>query len=128
MRFLGDRADVPALLPGMDIFALSSRTEGYSIALLEACATGLAVVATDVGGNGEIIRDRVTGLLVDQGNLAAFSDALGRLAESESLRAQYGKDARDWATANASLETMAARYERMYSDCGAPTQLASRHN
>ena len=41
VRFLGDRPDVPALLPGMDIFALSSRTEGYSIALLEACAAGL---------------------------------------------------------------------------------------
>ena len=58
VRLLGDRSDVPALLPAIDIFALSSRTEGYSIALLEACAAGIAIVATDVGGNGEIVRDR----------------------------------------------------------------------
>jgi glycosyltransferase involved in cell wall biosynthesis len=119
VRFLGDRPDVALLLPGMDIFALSSRTEGYSIALLEACAAGIAIVATDVGGNREIIQDQVTGLLVEHGNPASFANALARLAESTALRAQFGTRARAWATANASLETMAERYERLYSDCGA---------
>ena len=122
VRLLGDRQDVPALLPGMDIFALSSRTEGHSIALLEACAAGIAIVATDVGGNGEIIKDRVTGLLVEQGNLAIFAAALRQLSESGSLRAQYGRNAREWAAANASLEVMAAGYDRMYSECGAATR------
>jgi glycosyltransferase involved in cell wall biosynthesis len=135
VRLIGDRPDVALLLPGLDVFALSSRTEGYSIALLEACAAGLAVVATDVGGNGEIIEDGMTGLLVEQGNLTSFSDALGRLGASRALRTQLGSRAREWAAANASLEVMAARYERLYADCGAasgaprePTRLASGLN
>lgn len=119
VRLVGDRPDVPLLLPGLDVFALSSRTEGYSVALLEACAAGLAVIATNVGGNGEIIEDGVTGLLVEQGNLTSFSGALGRLSASRSLRARLGSRARDWAASNASLEAMAERYERLYSDCGA---------
>jgi len=119
VRLVGDRPDIPLLLPGLDVFALSSRTEGYSVALLEACAAGLPVVATNVGGNGEIIEDGVTGLLVEQGNLTSFSGALERLSASGALRARLGSRARDWAAANASLEAMAARYERLYSDCGA---------
>lgn len=124
VRFLGDRPDVALLLPGMDIFALSSRTEGYSVALLEACAAGIAIVATDVGGNREIIQDQVTGLLVEHGNPASLENALARLAESTSLRAQFGNRARAWAAANASLETMAERYERLYLDCGAASDSA----
>ena len=50
--FLGDRSDIPELLPGLDLFVMSSVTEGYSIALL-ACASGLPIVATKVGGNAE---------------------------------------------------------------------------
>lgn len=119
VKLIGDRHDVPLLLPGLDVFALSSRTEGHSVAVLEACAAGNAIVATDVGGNREIVEDGVTGLLVEQGNLASFSGALRRLAESSVLREQLGSRARDWAAANASLEAMVARYGRLYSDCGA---------
>ena len=119
VRFLGDRPDVPLLLPAIDIFAVSSRTEGYSIAMLEACAAGLAVVATDVGGNREIVENGVTGLIIEQGNLASFSDALLQLALSSAQRAKLGSSAQEWATANASLELMAARYERLYLECGA---------
>lgn len=119
VKFLGDRPDVVQLLPALDIFALSSRTEGYSVALLEACAAGIAIVATDVGGNREIVQDQVTGLLVGHGSPAAFSDALERLAQSRTLRERLGNAARAWATANASLESMAERYERLYAECGA---------
>ncbi|HNR92762.1 MAG TPA: glycosyltransferase, partial [Dokdonella sp.] len=64
---LGDRSDVDVLLRGLDVFVLPSMTEGYSIALLEACASALPIVATMVGGNGEIVRDGVNGLLVPPG-------------------------------------------------------------
>ncbi len=121
VKFLGDRADVAYLLPGMDIFVLSSRTEGYSVALLEACAAGMAIVATDVGGNREIVQNQVTGLLVEHGNLASFSNALLRLAQSGVLREQLGSAAQTWAAANASLESMADRYESLYAECRATT-------
>ena len=61
VSWLLDRGDVEHLLQALDLFVLSSRTEGYSMALLEAAAAGLPAVATDVGGNGEIVRDGVTG-------------------------------------------------------------------
>ena len=55
--FAGSRDDVPELLPAFDVFALSSRFEGLPIALLEAMATGLACVATTVGGIPEVVTD-----------------------------------------------------------------------
>ncbi|MGA9421323.1 MAG: glycosyltransferase, partial [Rhodanobacteraceae bacterium] len=64
VHFAGARADVADLLPAFDIFAQPSLSEGLSIALLEACATGLAVVASAVGGNPEIIHDGNSGLVV----------------------------------------------------------------
>ncbi|MBN8481974.1 MAG: glycosyltransferase, partial [Xanthomonadales bacterium] len=76
---LGDRSDVAQLLRGFDVFVLSSLSEGYSIALLEACASALPIVATHVGGNAEIVRDGINGLLVpprDRGALAASMRAL----------------------------------------------------
>ena len=119
VRFLGDRSDVAFLLPAMDIFALSSRNEGYSVALLEASAAGAAIVATDVGGNGEIVQHEVRGLLVKHGDVMSFRHALATLAKSPDLRIQFGSKARAWAAENASVEVMAQRYERLYAGCGA---------
>lgn len=63
-RFLGTRSDIPDLLKIADYFVLPSLWEGLPLALLEAMATGIPVVATKVGGIGEIIRDGYNGLLV----------------------------------------------------------------
>ncbi|HRI19169.1 MAG TPA: glycosyltransferase, partial [Burkholderiaceae bacterium] len=64
VRFLGMRGDVGQLLAAFDLFVLSSTTEGYSLALVEAAAAGLPIVATRVGGNADIVSDRISGLLV----------------------------------------------------------------
>lgn len=107
---LGDRSDVPELLPALDVFALPSRTEGYSIALLEAAATGLPMVVTDVGGNREIVHDGVTGLIAGQDFTATLA---GLLADREQ-RARLGAAARRWALEHASVEAMARRYDNLY--------------
>lgn len=114
VRFLGDRSDVGELLAGLDVFVLSSITEGYSISLLEACAAALPVVATDVGGNGEIIRDGVNGLLVAPGAPRAFADAMVRLARDPALREQVAQRALRFAREQASVEAMAERYLALY--------------
>ena len=113
-RFLGDRSDVAQLLQGMDVFALSSVSEGYSIALLEACAAQLPIVATDVGGNREIVRDRRNGLLVPARNADALAAALAELLSSPAYAATMGQVGRQWVTQEGSFRTMASRYEVLY--------------
>ena len=112
--FLGQRSDVADLLPAFDIFALPSLTEGLSIALLEACATGLAVVATAVGGNPEIIRNGQTGLLVPAQDGPALRDALQALLADPALRARLGGHACEWVGAHASVDALCSTYERFY--------------
>jgi glycosyltransferase involved in cell wall biosynthesis len=114
--FLGDRNDVNTLLPGFDIFVLPSLSEGYSIALLEACASGLPIVATDVGGNAEIVKAGINGLLVASGNADELADAVITLAEDGELRLAMGKRGRDWVTAYGTIERMAQSYAELYRD------------
>lgn len=115
VRLLGDRGDVAELLPGLAVFALSSRSEGYSIALLEACAAGLPIVATDVGGNAEIVAEGRNGRLVPPQDDAALADALLTMLADADRAAGMGAAGRAWAFGEASLEAMAARYARLYA-------------
>ena len=114
--FLGDRDDVKALLPGFDIFVLPSLTEGYSISLLEACASALPIVATDVGGNAEIVRQGVNGTLVAPRKAEAMANAIIALAGDEKLRLRMGMRGRKWVLDNGTIEIMAQRYLKLY--CG----------
>ncbi|MEX8517301.1 MAG: glycosyltransferase [Leptothrix sp. (in: b-proteobacteria)] len=111
---LGQRTDVADLTPGFDIFAMPSLTEGLSIALLEACATRLAIVATAVGGNPEIIRDGQTGLLVPPSDGPALQAALAKLLDERGQREQLAQAACDWVRQNASLDSLCDAYDRFY--------------
>lgn len=114
VRFLGDRGDVRELLQGFDIFALSSLSEGYSMALLEACASGLPIVATDVGGNREIVVDGRNGLLVPPARDDALADGFAMLLRDPAGAAAMGSAGREWALREASVETMARHYDVLY--------------
>ncbi len=116
VTLLGERTDVAAILPAMDIFLLSSNSEGYSVALLEACASGIPVIATDVGGNSEIIAHGERGLVVPPGSVDAFGAAMTDLANDEATRRVMGSKAREWAANHGTLSTMADRYRAIYSD------------
>lgn len=115
---LGDRGDVPRLLRGFTVYAMSSRTEGYSIALLEACASGLPIVATDVGGNAEIVRGGHNGCIVPAGDPAALAAALGELLDDPARAAALGAAGLAFAHAEGSLAAMAARYAALYAAPG----------
>lgn len=112
--FLGDRTDVHELLQGLDLFVLSSLSEGYSMALLEACAVALPIVATDVGGNGEIVHDGHTGRLVPPGDPLVLADAMLALLREPQQASACGRAARQWVETYGSLETMAGRYALLY--------------
>lgn len=114
VRLLGQRTDVADLTVGFDVFAMPSLTEGLSIALLEACATRLAIVATRVGGNPEIIRDGQTGLLVPPADGPALLEALLRLLSDARLRQQLGEAASVWVGEHASVQILARSYEAFY--------------
>ena len=88
--FLGARDDVRQLLPAFDAFALSSRYEGLSIALVEALASGLPVVVTGVGGMPEVVSHDVEGFLVQPGDAVALARALARLATDADLCGRLG--------------------------------------
>jgi glycosyltransferase involved in cell wall biosynthesis len=92
--FAGSRDDVPTLLTGFDVFAMSSRAEGLPLALMEAMASGLPSVVTPVGGIPEIVEDGVEGLVVPPGDPAMLAEALGLLARDPALRMRLGTAAR----------------------------------
>src|SRR6185369_6443075 len=76
VQLLGERNDIPELLANAGFFVSSSLTEGISLTLLEAMAVGLPVLATNVGGNPEIVDAGMTGRLVEPGNPQALADAI----------------------------------------------------
>lgn len=114
--FLGDRNDIHALLRGLDLFVMSSVTEGYSVALLEACAAALPIVATRVGGNPEIVREGVNGALVASGAPPELAEAMVGILGNEDLALSMGRAGRDWVLKHGSLSTMAARYTEIYGE------------
>lgn len=112
---LGDRSDVPDLLPAFSMFAMSSVSEGYSIALLEACACALPIVATAVGGNAEIVADGVNGRMVPPRDPEALAGAILQLLGDPPQAAAMGRAGRSWLLENATFEAMAARYQAVYA-------------
>lgn len=112
--FLGDRSDVHDLLQGLDVFALSSVSEGYSMALLEACAAALPIVATDVGGTAEIVREGETGVLVAPRDSHALTEALLSMLANPHRASAMGRAARAWVEREGSLARMVSCYLDLY--------------
>lgn len=116
VRFAGMQTNVGEWLNRMDIFCLSSDTEGTSMTLLEAGAAGIPGVVTDVGGNGEIVANGVSGLVVPPGDAEALAAALFRLAVDYDLRIEMGASARDRVAELYSLEEMVKQYCAVWRD------------
>jgi len=111
----GDRSDVAALLPHFDLFALPSQAEGISNTLLEAMACGCAPVATNVGGNPELVENDTNGLLVPAQDSAALAAALARLVNEPALRRRFAMASLARARAQFSLDGMVAAYGALYA-------------
>lgn len=111
----GDRDDVAALLPHVDVFALPSQAEGISNTLLEAMACGCAPVATEVGGNPELVGDGVNGLLVPAQDAGALAAALARLVDEPLLRQRLAGASLARARAEFSLDGMIDAYGALYA-------------
>jgi sugar transferase (PEP-CTERM/EpsH1 system associated) len=112
----GSRDDVPALLRGLDCFVLPSLAEGISNTILEAMATGLPVIATSVGGNGELVQDGVTGRLVPAANVEALVAAMKSMICDPAAARSSGVAGRARAVAQFGIESMVRRYSLLYDE------------
>ncbi|HWS14462.1 MAG TPA: glycosyltransferase, partial [Rhodocyclaceae bacterium] len=98
-----DQDQVRDWLQRADVSVLSSDSEGMPVSLMEAAAAGVPVVATDVGGNADLVADGETGYIVAPRDPAAFAAALERLLSDPGQRARFGAAARNRAIARFSL-------------------------
>jgi glycosyltransferase involved in cell wall biosynthesis len=117
VTFLGIRRDVPQLMNAADAYVMSSAWEGMPMVLLEASASGLPIVATDVGGNPEVVVEGESGFLVpatDHEALAAAMLRLMRLPEEE--RRRMGEAGRRHVETNYALDRVVDRWEELYRE------------
>lgn len=96
IHLLGNRNDVPALLPDFDIFALATHIEASGTAFVEAGAVGIPVVGTRVGGVSEMMREGETGVLVPLFDISALTEAIERLLMAPDLRHRMGRAGRQY--------------------------------
>lgn len=116
VRFLGHRPDVERVYAALDLFVLSSVSEGLSNTILEAMASGVPVVATRVGGADELVDEGTTGFTVPASNAAALGDAIERLVREPEVLTRMGRAGRERALIHFGLDRMLSDYTNVY--CG----------
>ncbi|MFN8060129.1 MAG: glycosyltransferase [Vicinamibacterales bacterium] len=116
VQWLGSRLDVELLLKGFDVFVLSSKSEGMSNTMLEAMASGVPVVATDVGGARELVVPGETGVLVPACDAGALAEPLTALASDPARRLALGEAGRLRAERHFGLATMLKAYASLYRE------------
>jgi glycosyltransferase involved in cell wall biosynthesis len=112
--FLGYRTDIPELLQVIDVFCLTSLREGLPIGLIEAMASGLPTIGTDVEGIRDVITPNVDGILVKLGDVAALKDALTSLIIDAQQRDMFGRAGYKKAMQKYSLRRCVREYEELF--------------
>jgi glycosyltransferase involved in cell wall biosynthesis len=118
-RFLGYRADALRVLGASDVFALASIHEGYPLAVMEAMAAGLPIVATNAGGVPDAVRDGEEGLVVESKRPDLLADALRKVVSDSSMRQRFGAAALA-RSASFSIDAALHRIEELYESASSP--------
>lgn len=113
--FFGARDEVHELYRIFDVFVLPSLAEGLSNVVLEAMASGLAIIATDVGDNSDLIDDGQNGFIVPPNSIEALVRKMDRLVVDKECRSRLGSSALVRARSEYSLDRMIRDYENFYS-------------
>jgi glycosyltransferase involved in cell wall biosynthesis len=120
VRFLGMSSEVPLLLRAADAYVLSSQQEALPLAVLEAAATALPIVTTDVGDCSLVVNDGKGGFVVPPRDSERLASAMARVEALDACaRLRMGEAARELVLAEFSLSALVERWERMYRDLGA---------
>lgn len=114
VKFLGVRRDIPELLKIFDVFVLSSLSEATSVTLLEVMAAGVPIVATNVGGNPEIVLEGKTGLLVPRGDNKAMARALIKILNNPDKAKKMGFVGKERVDELFTLDQMLKAYSDLY--------------
>ena len=115
IHLLKSRPGVEGLIANCDVFCLPSLTEGFPNVLAEAMGCGRACIATRVSGSVDMIRDGMTGYLIDVGNADALANRIARYLDDSGLAKLHGERARQYIRANNSVEAMVRRYDELYT-------------
>jgi glycosyltransferase involved in cell wall biosynthesis len=110
----GDRSDIAQFMRYFDIFVLPSIAEGIPNTILEAMATGLPIIATDVGGNPELVSNEINGTLIPASNPEVMAETLLDYVNDSEKRQRHGEQSRQRALSEFSLATMVSRYQGVY--------------
>lgn len=116
VHFLGLRQDIPRILALLDIFVLPSLSEGLSMAILEAMIAGKPVIATQVGGNPELVVDGETGFLVPPRDSQALASKIATLLTNRQQAIQFAERGKRRAEGQFSLGTMVKTYQTLYDE------------
>ncbi|HSJ30225.1 MAG TPA: glycosyltransferase family 4 protein [Longimicrobiales bacterium] len=117
VHFLGFRPDVRDVLSALDLFVVSSRTEGFSIAAVQAMAAGLPVLATRSGGPEMILQDGMSGVLVGADSPTALADGIRRLYRDPEERRRLALTGRESAASRFTVEEQVRSYALIYEEC-----------
>jgi glycosyltransferase involved in cell wall biosynthesis len=122
VKLHGAIQDVPEFLKRLDVFVSCSEAEGLSNSTLEAMASGLPIIATDIPGNHLLIKQRVTGLLTSVGDHERLANQILMLVESPLLSKQLGTEAHRYVAENFEQNQMVAKYESIFLQMGLDQQ------
>lgn len=116
ISFLGKRTDVSNLLSQADVFCLISNYEGLPISIIEAMRAELPVIASDVGGNNELVRHGINGYLLPRGDKEKISQAIESFLKNRDLIVKFGKNGQDRFKTDFTLSVMVQKIEQMYKE------------
>lgn len=126
VSLVGRIASVPELLNALDVYVLPSKNEGLCNSLLEAMATGVPVIASDAGGNPEVVENGISGLQFPAGDAESLAALLLRLSSDKGTRERFGAAARSHVLSEFSLDKMLRRYEQLYEGLAPAARTAHR--
>jgi glycosyltransferase involved in cell wall biosynthesis len=114
VTFLGGRSDIPEILSAMDGYVAASHNEGFSNAILEAMASGLPIVATNVGGNAEALENGRIGFVVEPNDPKALSSAMEKIMCNQDLSKKFSNGVKQSIREKYSVDAMVSSYLELY--------------